>query len=70
MNSSSACPANAGYGLPTAYFILQGMALLAEHTRAGKRLGLGQGVRRLALHDARRGRRRHSGCSTRLSSGA
>ena len=37
-------PANAGYGLPTAYFILQGVALLAEHTRAGKRLGLGRGV--------------------------
>ncbi|HZJ16831.1 MAG TPA: DCC1-like thiol-disulfide oxidoreductase family protein [Chthoniobacteraceae bacterium] len=38
-------PANAGYGLPTAYFILQGIALLAEHTRAGKRFGLGRGVR-------------------------
>jgi predicted DCC family thiol-disulfide oxidoreductase YuxK len=37
-------PANAGYGLPTAYFILQGIGLLAEHTRAGKRFGLGRGV--------------------------
>ena len=37
-------PANAGYGLPSAYFILQGIALLTEHTRAGKRLGLGRGV--------------------------
>lgn len=38
-------PANAGYGLPTAYFILQGGALLAEHTGAGRRVGLGRGVR-------------------------
>lgn len=37
-------PANAGYGLPTAYFLWQGIALLAERTPAGKRLGLGQGV--------------------------
>jgi alginate O-acetyltransferase complex protein AlgI len=34
-------PARSGYGLPTAYFLLQGMALLAEHTRSGKRMGLG-----------------------------
>lgn len=38
-------PANAGYGLPTAYFVLQGVALLAEHTGAGKRMELGRGVR-------------------------
>jgi predicted DCC family thiol-disulfide oxidoreductase YuxK len=38
-------PASAGYGLPTAYFILQGVALLVEHTHAGKRFGLGQGAR-------------------------
>ena len=37
-------PANAGYGLPTAYFTLQGVALLAEHTGTGKSLGLGRGV--------------------------
>ena len=36
-------PANAGYGLPTGYFLVQGIALLAEHTRAGKHAGLGRG---------------------------
>jgi alginate O-acetyltransferase complex protein AlgI len=37
-------PANARFGLPTAYFILQALALLTEHTRAGQRCGLGRGV--------------------------
>ena len=37
-------PADVGFGLPTAYFILQAIALLAERTRAGKRCGLGRGV--------------------------
>lgn len=38
-------PAHAGYGLPTAYFLLQGWGVLAERTSVGKRLGLGKGVR-------------------------
>lgn len=36
-------PAGAGFGLPTAYFVLQGVALLFERSRLGKRLGLGSG---------------------------
>ena len=38
-------PARGGYGLPTAYFLLQGWGVLAERTPVGKRLGLGTGVR-------------------------
>ncbi len=38
-------PARGGYGLPLAYFLVQGLGVLAEHTRAGCRLGLGRGVR-------------------------
>ncbi|TMD21135.1 MAG: hypothetical protein E6I99_12770 [Chloroflexi bacterium] len=38
-------PAGAGYGLPTAYFSLQGLALLLERSTAGRRLGLGRGIR-------------------------
>jgi hypothetical protein len=38
-------PAGAGYGLPTAYFCLQGLALLLERAPAGRRLGLGRGLR-------------------------
>jgi hypothetical protein len=38
-------PARAGYGLPTAYFLLQGTGVTIEHSGFGKRLGLGQGVR-------------------------
>jgi D-alanyl-lipoteichoic acid acyltransferase DltB (MBOAT superfamily) len=37
-------PVNAGYGLPTAYFLLQGAALVSEHTACAKRLGLGHGT--------------------------
>lgn len=37
-------PANAGYGLPSAYFVLQGIALLAERTRAGEHFALGRGI--------------------------
>lgn len=36
-------PAQGGYGLPTAYFMLQGVGLAGE--RFGRRLGLGRGVR-------------------------
>jgi hypothetical protein len=37
-------PARAGYGLPTTYFLLQGAGITVEHTRFGKRFGLGHGV--------------------------
>jgi len=38
-------PAHGGYGLPTAYFILQGSAVLFERSVAGRKLGLGRGGR-------------------------
>ena len=38
-------PAGGGYGWPTLYFTLQGLGLLAERSKAGKRLGLGTGWR-------------------------
>ena len=38
-------PARGGYGLPTAYFILQGVALLFERSGTGRRLKLGRGLR-------------------------
>ena len=38
-------PAQAGYGLPTAYFLIQGLGMLAERTRWGKAIGLGRGLR-------------------------
>jgi hypothetical protein len=38
-------PARGGYGLPTAYFLLQGFAVLAERSRIGRRIGLGHGFR-------------------------
>src|SRR6202165_32424 len=38
-------PAGAGYGLPTAYFCLQGLALLLERAPAGRRLGLRRWLR-------------------------
>lgn len=38
-------PAKGGYGLPTAYFIFQGLATLFENSKAGKILGLGVGLR-------------------------
>jgi alginate O-acetyltransferase complex protein AlgI len=37
-------PAGAGFGLPTAYFLLQGLATLFERSVPGRRLGLGRGV--------------------------
>jgi hypothetical protein len=36
-------PAHEGYGLPTAYFTLQGLAMLFERSSMGQRLGLGRG---------------------------
>jgi Membrane bound O-acyl transferase family len=41
-------PARAGYGLPTAYFLLQGMGVIAERSETGRRFGLGRGARGLA----------------------
>jgi len=38
-------PARGGYGMPTAYFILQGAGLFVERTVPGRRLGLGSGLR-------------------------
>jgi len=38
-------PARGGYGLPTGYFMLQGLGVLAERGPLGKRLGLSSGIR-------------------------
>lgn len=38
-------PARGGYGLPTAYFILQGVGVNLERSRFGKRLALRRGAR-------------------------
>jgi predicted DCC family thiol-disulfide oxidoreductase YuxK len=38
-------PARGGYGLPTLYFFLQGLGILAEHSRAGDLAGLHRGIR-------------------------
>jgi hypothetical protein len=37
-------PARAGYGLPTAYFVLQGCGVLAERSAIGIRFGMGRGI--------------------------
>jgi hypothetical protein len=36
-------PAHGGYGLPTGYFVLQGLGVAGERTRLGRRIGLGRG---------------------------
>jgi len=38
-------PAGDAYGLPTGYFVLQGLGVAGERTILGRRLGLGGGVR-------------------------
>jgi predicted DCC family thiol-disulfide oxidoreductase YuxK len=38
-------PARAGYGLPTIYFLVQGLGMIAERTKTGRQIGLGRGVR-------------------------
>jgi Membrane bound O-acyl transferase family len=38
-------PAGGGYGLPTGYFVLQGLGVLFERSALGKRVGFGSGVR-------------------------
>jgi alginate O-acetyltransferase complex protein AlgI len=38
-------PARAGYGLPTAYFLAQGLGVLVERSEAGRRFGLGRGTK-------------------------
>lgn len=37
-------PARAGYGLPTLYFLLQGIGVLFERSTVGKKLQLGRGA--------------------------
>jgi len=37
-------PARAGYGLPTAYFVIQGLGVAAERSAMGSRLGLQAGL--------------------------
>src|SRR5690606_23708207 len=36
-------PAEAGYGLPTLYFLIQGLGVLAQNSGAGKNIGFGRG---------------------------
>lgn len=38
-------PAGSGYGLPTAYFLVQGLGVIVERSETGQRLGLGRGAR-------------------------
>jgi hypothetical protein len=38
-------PAQAGYGLPTGYFLIQGSGVILERSKLGRHFGLGGGVR-------------------------
>jgi alginate O-acetyltransferase complex protein AlgI len=38
-------PAGAGFGLPSGYFLLQGLGVITERSAAGQRLGLRTGIR-------------------------
>jgi hypothetical protein len=38
-------PARAGYGLPTMYFLIQGVGVVIERSTLGERFALGQGIR-------------------------
>jgi hypothetical protein len=38
-------PARGGYGLPTGYFVIQGLGVLAERSQLGRRIGLQHGIR-------------------------
>jgi hypothetical protein len=38
-------PVRSAYGLPTGYFVLQGLGIASERTPLGRRLGLGHGWR-------------------------
>ena len=38
-------PAHGGYGLPTGYFVIQGLGVAGERTRLGRRVGLGRAWR-------------------------
>lgn len=38
-------PARGGFGLPTGYFFIQGLAMVGERMRLGRRIGLGRGLR-------------------------